>query len=109
MPNRLDRYMCLETHFLVVLRSLVFLFHLFFVPEDLYMVFTPFIPGKVENMSFGGQSSQYYERRKKSRCDVVASEGSSSDVPLRRSTREDEHRDLPRGICTLTQKLKKSI
>jgi hypothetical protein len=61
------------------------------------MVFTPFIPGKVENMSFGGQSSQYYERRKKSCCDVVASEGSSSDVPLRRSTREDEHRDLPRG------------
>jgi hypothetical protein len=68
-----------------------------FVPEDLYMVCISFISGKAEIMSFERPNTQYYERRKKRYHDVNASEGSSRDAPLRRSTRAGAHRDLPRG------------
>jgi hypothetical protein len=57
----------------------------------------PFISGKAEIMSSGRPSTRYYERRKKSHRDVDASEGSSRDAPLRRSTRGAAHKDLPRG------------
>jgi hypothetical protein len=48
-------------------------------------------------MSSGRPSTQYYERRKKSHQDVDAGNGSSRDVPLRKSTRAVAHRDLPMG------------
>jgi hypothetical protein len=61
------------------------------------MVCTSLISGKVESMSSERPSIQYYEKRKKSRRDVDAGEGSSRNPPLWRSTRAAAHRDLPRG------------
>jgi hypothetical protein len=59
------------------------------------MVCTSLILGKAEIMSSGRPNIQYYEKRKKSRRDVDAGEGSSRNPPLRRSTRGAAHRDLP--------------
>jgi hypothetical protein len=56
-----------------------------------------FISGKAEIMSSGRPSTQYYERRKKSCRDVDVGKGSSRDPPLRIFTREEAHKNLPRG------------
>jgi hypothetical protein len=61
------------------------------------MVCTSLISGKAKIMSSRRPSIQYYEKRKKSRQDVDADEGSSKNPPLRRLTRAAAHRDLPRG------------
>jgi hypothetical protein len=61
------------------------------------MVCTSVISGKAEILSSERPSIQYYEKRKKSRQDVDAGEGSSRNPPLWRSTRAATHRDLPRG------------
>jgi hypothetical protein len=68
-----------------------------FVLEDLCLVCTSLISGKAEIMSSERPSIQYYEKRKKSRRDVDAGEGSFRNPPLRRSTRAAAHRDLSRG------------
>jgi hypothetical protein len=57
-------------------------------------------------MSFGRPSIQYYEKRKKSRRDMDADEGSSSNPPLQRSTRAAAHRDLPRGSMDIDLEIK---
>jgi hypothetical protein len=41
--------------------------------------------------------TQFYERRKKSRCDVDASEGSSRNPQPGTSTKRTVHRDYPQG------------
>jgi hypothetical protein len=75
------------------------------VPENLYMCCISFISGKAENMSSRRPSTQYYERRKKSHRDVNVGEGSSKDVPLRKSTRVVADRNLPRGHMHIDTKI----
>jgi hypothetical protein len=57
-------------------------------------------------MSSRKLSNQYYEKRKKSHRDVDAGEGSSRNPPLRRSTREAAHRDLPKGSMYIDLEIK---
>jgi hypothetical protein len=64
---------------------------------------------KIATMSSESPSTQYYERIKKSRCDVDASKGSSREALLRRSTRETTHKDLPRGPSIQKLKKKRSL
>jgi hypothetical protein len=45
----------------------------------------------------GSPPTQYYERRKKSRCDVDAGEGSLRNPPPQRQSKRTVHRDFPRG------------
>jgi hypothetical protein len=96
LADQSDRFMCPKTHVCSSETVYPFLSSLF-VPKNLYMCCIPFISGKAENMSSGRPSTQYYEWRKKRCHDVDVGEGSSRDVPLRRSAREAAHRDLPRG------------
>jgi hypothetical protein len=56
-------------------------------------------------MSSERPSIQYYEKRKKSHRDMNASEGSSRNPPLRRSTRAAVQRDLPRGSMHIDLKI----
>jgi hypothetical protein len=48
-------------------------------------------------MSSERPSTQYYERRKKSRCDVDIGERGLSNPPPLRASKRTVHRDLPRG------------
>jgi hypothetical protein len=96
MPYRSDRYVCSETQSC----NSEFIYPRpwsLFVPEDLCLVCTSLISGKAEIISPERPSIQYYEKRKKSRRDVDAGEGSYRNPPLRRSTRVAAHRDLPMG------------
>jgi hypothetical protein len=69
------------------------------IPEDLYMFCILFSSGKSAIMS-GSPLTQFYGRRKKSRHDVDAGEGSSKIPQPGTSTKRIVHRDL----CTSIQK-----
>jgi hypothetical protein len=58
---------------------------------------SPLSQGKAASMSSGSPPTQFYERRKKSRCDVDAREGGSSNPPPQRQSKRKVHRDFPRG------------
>jgi hypothetical protein len=55
-----------------------------------------FFSGKAASMSSGSPPTQFYERRKKSRRDIDAGEGSSRNPPPGTSTKRTVHRDFPR-------------
>ena len=48
-------------------------------------------------MSSGSPPTQFYERWKKSRCDVDAGEGGSRNLPPQRTSKRTVLRDFPRG------------
>jgi hypothetical protein len=105
MPYRSDRYVYPETQSC----NSEFIYPRpwsLFVPEDLCLVCTSLISGKAEIMSSERPSIQYYEKRKKSRRDVDAGDGSSRNPPLRRSTREAAHRDLSWGSMHIDLEIK---
>jgi hypothetical protein len=54
-----------------------------------------FFSGKAASMSSRSPPTQFYERRKKSQCDVDMGEGSSRNPP--RATKKIVHMDFPRG------------
>jgi hypothetical protein len=54
----------------------------------------------------GSPPTQFYERRKKSRCDVDASEGSSRTPQPGTSTKRTMHRDYPRGRMHIDTEIK---
>jgi hypothetical protein len=68
-----------------------------FVPEDLCMYCTSLFSGKAAIMSSGSPPTQFYERRKKSRCDVDAGEGGTRNPPPQRTSKRTVLRDFPRG------------
>jgi hypothetical protein len=53
--------------------------------------------GKAAIMSFGSPSTQFFERRKKSRCDVDAGEGGSRNPLPQRTSKGTVLRDFLRG------------
>jgi hypothetical protein len=57
-------------------------------------------------MSSGSPSTQYYERRKKSRCDVDDGEGGSSNLPPQRVSKRTCHRDYQRGHMHIETEIK---
>jgi hypothetical protein len=61
------------------------------------MYCTSFFSGKAAIMSSGSPPTQFYERRKKSRCDVDAGEVGSRNPPSRGTSKRTVHRDFPRG------------
>jgi hypothetical protein len=62
--------------------------------------------GKAVIMSSESPSTQFYERRKKSRCDVNAGEGGSRNPPQRTSKRT-VLRDFPRGHMHIDTEIEK--
>jgi hypothetical protein len=68
-----------------------------FVPDDLYMYCTSLFSGKAAIISSGSPPTQFYERRKKSRRDIDASEGGSRNPPPQRTSKRTVLRDFPRG------------
>jgi hypothetical protein len=52
--------------------------------------------GKAVIMSFGSPPTQFYERRKKIRCDVNIGEGGSRNPPPQRTSKRTVLRDFPR-------------
>jgi hypothetical protein len=61
------------------------------------MYCTSLFSEKAAIMSSGSPPTQFYERRKKSRCDVDAGEGGSRNPPPQRTSKRIVLRDLPRG------------
>jgi hypothetical protein len=61
------------------------------------MYCTSLFSGKAAIMSFGSPTTQFYERRKKSRCDVDAGEGGSRNPPPQRTSKRIVLRGFPRG------------
>jgi hypothetical protein len=61
------------------------------------MYCTSLFSGKPAIMSSGSPPTQFYERRKKSRCDVNAGEGGSRNPPPQRTSKRAVLRDFPRG------------
>jgi hypothetical protein len=96
MENRSDRYVFPESYS----SNPEFIYPhpwSLFVPEDLCMYCISLFSGKAAIMSFGSPPTQFYERRKKSRCDVDASEGGSRNPPPQRTSKRTMLRDFPRG------------
>jgi hypothetical protein len=96
MGNRSDRYVFSESYS----SNPEFIYPhpwSLFVPEDLCMYCISLFSGKAAIMSFGSPPTQFYERRKKSRCDVDASEGGSRNPPPQRTSKRTVLRDFPRG------------
>jgi hypothetical protein len=60
-----------------------------------YVVYS-FFSGKSASM-FRASPTQFYERRKNSRCDVDTDEGGSSNPPPQRQSKRTVHRDFPQG------------
>jgi hypothetical protein len=63
-----------------------------------------FSSGKSVIMS-GSPPTQFYERRKKSRRDVNAGEGSSRNPQPGTSTKRTVHKDYPRGCIHIDMKI----
>jgi hypothetical protein len=94
LPYRLDQYMCPETYTVSPdLSSPLILF----VLRTYTCVVYPFFSRKAMIMSSRSSPTQFYERRKKSQCDVDAGEGGSRSHPPRRQSKRIVHRDFPRG------------
>jgi hypothetical protein len=89
--------MCVQKPIPTILSSFILIFGLFFVPEDLCMYCTSLFLGKAVIISSGSPSTQFYEGRKKSQCDVNAGEGGSRNPPPQRTSKRTVLRDFPRG------------
>jgi hypothetical protein len=63
----------------------------------MHVLCTSLFSGKAAIMSSGSPPTQFYERRKKSRCDVDAGEGGSSNHPPQRTSKRTVLRDFSRG------------
>jgi hypothetical protein len=61
------------------------------------MYCTSLFSGKTAIMSSESPPTHFYERRKKSRCDVDAGEGGSRNPPPQRTSKRIVLRDFPRG------------
>jgi hypothetical protein len=88
--------MCVQKPILAILSSFILAFGLFFVPKDLCMYCISLFLGKAAIMSSESPSTQFYERRKKSRHDVDAGEEGSRNPPPQRTSKRTVLRDFPR-------------
>jgi hypothetical protein len=96
MENRSDRYVFPESYS----SNPEFIYPCpwsLFVPDDLCMYCISLFSGKATIMSSGSPPIQFYERRKKSRCDIDAGEGGSRNPPPQRTSKRTMLRDFPRG------------
>jgi hypothetical protein len=96
MENRSDRYVFPESYS----SNPEFIYPCpwsLFVPDDLCMYCISLFSGKATIMSSGSPPIQFYERRKKSRCDIDAGEGGSRNPPPQRTSKRTVLRDFPRG------------
>jgi hypothetical protein len=69
------------------------------------MYCTSLFPGKAMIMSSRSPPTQFYERRKKSRCDVDAGEGGSRNLPPQRASKRTVLRDFPGGHMHIDWKI----
>jgi hypothetical protein len=89
--------MCVQAAIPETLTSFIIFLDLFLFLRTYACLVYSFFSGKATSMSFESPPTQFYETRKKSRCDVDAGEGSSRNPSLGTSTKRTVHMDFPRG------------
>jgi hypothetical protein len=95
--------MCVQKVVLASQNPSIIFFDLFLFLRTYACVVYLFFSGKAASMSSRSPPTQFYERRKKSQCDVDVGEGSSRNPP--RAAKKIVHMDFPRGRMLIVMEI----